>query len=362
MLSIIIPVFNEKDNIQELFLRITKTLSEIDYEMIFVDDSTDETPSIIAFISKENPRIILNHRENEKGLSTAVIKGFELASGDILSVMDGDLQHPPELLIDMFHQISNGADIVVPSRFILGGSDGGLNLFRKVISATARYIGKIFLPSLRKVSDPTGGLFMFKKEIIKNKKLNPVGWKILIEVLVMGEYKNLVEIPYTFKARHLGESKLSLKVQFQYLIHLLSLLKRSEKDRRFYVFCLIGLSGVFVDMLVFTFLGTILPLMKINFKAVLSSFIAMISNYFLNDSITWKSYNTNLYYHTSKIPPSFLRFIKYVFVSSFGVIIKSIALFLFYSRLGINQYSANLLAILFASLLNYFLSNHFVWK
>lgn len=228
MLSIVIPVYNEKKNINELAKRIENALKENRYEIIFVDDSTDETTDIIRDLVKQDSRVRLIHREGKKGLSSAVIEGFQLAKGNVLSVMDGDLQHPPEILPDMLAKINEGADVVIPSRFVKGGSDGGLNLFRKCVSGTARYMGKALFKKLRKVSDPTSGIFMFKKSVIAGKSLSDIGWKILIEVLVIGEYNNLVEIPYEFNTRNSGESKMNIAVQAQYLKHLYSLLLRTK--------------------------------------------------------------------------------------------------------------------------------------
>lgn len=228
MLSIVIPVYNEKKNINEVTKRIENALKENRYEIIFVDDSTDETTNIIRSLSKQDSRVKLIHREGKKGLSSAVIEGFKLAKGDVLSVMDGDLQHPPEILPDMLTKINEGEDVVIPSRFVKGGSDGGLNLFRKCVSGTARYMGKALFKKLRKVSDPTSGIFMFKKSVIAGKSLNGIGWKILIEVLIIGEYNKLVEIPYEFNTRNSGESKMNIAVQAQYLKHLYSLFLRTK--------------------------------------------------------------------------------------------------------------------------------------
>ncbi len=361
MLSLVIPVFNEKDNIGELIRRVEESLQDYSYEIIFVDDSDDDTPAIISQFARKDQRIKLIHRENKSGLSSAVICGFEYAEGDILAVMDGDLQHPPEMLSKMMKEIGQGADLVVPSRFIPGGSDGGLNWFRKLVSATARYIGKILIKSLRRASDHTGGMFMLRREVIKGKQLNPVGWKILMEILVMGNYQTLVEIPYAFSSRNLGQSKLNLKVQLQYLWHIITLLKRSESDRRFYVFCLVGGSGVIVDMLIFALLSYRFAGMSVNARAVISALIAMASNYTLNNLFTWKEIAAVKFdYKVFLI--NVRRFSRYLIVSSFGIFIKSITLFLLYYFLHIDKYWGNFTGIVCASFSNYFLSKFWVWK
>ncbi|MCR5108737.1 MAG: polyprenol monophosphomannose synthase [Lachnospiraceae bacterium] len=227
-LSVVIPTYNEAENVGNLVNQIDYALRGIPYEIIFVDDSRDETPEVIEKVMKENRNVRLYHRTNESGLATAVLKGFELSKGDYIAVMDADLQHPPTILRSMYAVIADGYDICVPSRFIKDGSDGGLGPYRKLVSGVARYIGKIFLPCLRKVTDPTSGLFMFKKEVIKDADLRPIGWKILIEVLAMGEYEAIVEIPYKFQARPAGESKLSSKVTIEYLKQVRELMSRSR--------------------------------------------------------------------------------------------------------------------------------------
>lgn len=225
MISIVVPTFNEKDNIQPLLDRIHAALGKIQHEVIFVDDSKDETPEVISKIAETDATVVLHHRENEKGLATAVVKGFTLAKGDFVACMDADLQHPPEVLVDMYCAMLAGAHMAIPSRFIKGGSDGGLNLWRKFVSGTARYIGKFLLPCIRKVSDPTSGLFMIRRELLEGANLNPIGWKIMIEVLAMCQVKKVLETPYVFHDREAGESKLSTKVTLEYLGQVFHLMK-----------------------------------------------------------------------------------------------------------------------------------------
>jgi len=232
LISVVIPTFNERDNVGILCERIDKALRGISYEIVFVDDSNDDTPQVIEGLRQQDSRIRLCHRENGTGLATAVIDGFGLAAGKYIAVMDADLQHPPEILRSMYAALAiEKCDFCIPSRFIRGGSDGGLNLYRKFVSGVARYIGKIALSSIRKISDPTSGLFMFRRECITNADLRPVGWKIMIEVLAMAEYGSVCEIPYTFCRREFGESKLSAKVTKEYLVQVWGLRKRELKHK-----------------------------------------------------------------------------------------------------------------------------------
>ena len=160
---------------------------------------------------------------------------FICAKGEYMACMDADLQHPPIVLKYMYKAMLSGADFCIPSRLIPGGDDGGLNWYRKFVSGTARKIGQIMLPCLRKISDPTSGLFMFKREVIEHADLQPIGWKIMVEVLAMGTYSKVVEIPYKFQQRTEGESKLSGKVTLEYLKQLKNLRKRYNKNNKYEV-------------------------------------------------------------------------------------------------------------------------------
>ncbi|MBO4374448.1 MAG: polyprenol monophosphomannose synthase [Lachnospiraceae bacterium] len=228
-LSIVVPTYNESGNVEVLSEKIGEALKGVTYDIYFIDDSTDDTPKVLEELTKKDDHVHFLHRENEKGLATAVIKGFEIADGDFLACMDADLQHPPEILRPMYAALCSGADICVPSRLIKGGSDGGLNFYRKFVSGTARWMGKILLPCLKRISDPTSGLFMFRKEMLQGADLQPVGWKIMIEVLAMTDYSLVVEIPYSFQDRASGESKLSKDATMQYIYQLFGLRKRGRK-------------------------------------------------------------------------------------------------------------------------------------
>ncbi len=230
-LSVVVPTFNEAGNVRELASQIGEALKGVEYNIWFIDDSNDDTPEVLEALCKEDVHCHYHHREGEAqtGLATAVIEGFHMADGDFLACMDADLQHPPAILRPMYAAMLSGADICIPSRLIKGGSDGGLNIVRKFVSGTARWMGKLALSSLRNISDPTSGLFMFRKEMLDGADLQPIGWKIMVEVLAMCEYRLVIEIPYEFHDRNSGESKISKKVTIQYIEQLKNLRKRSRK-------------------------------------------------------------------------------------------------------------------------------------
>lgn len=150
MLSVVVPTFNEGKNIRNLVTQIDDALKGIPYEIVFVDDSKDDTPQVIMEVAKDFPAVRMEHRTGETGLATAVLKGFSLAKGEYMACMDADLQHPPIVLKYMYKAMESGADFCIPSRLIPGGDDGGLNWYRKFVSGTARKIGQFMLPCLRR--------------------------------------------------------------------------------------------------------------------------------------------------------------------------------------------------------------------
>jgi len=351
MLSIIIPTFNERENVIKISTYINKILNDFDYELVFVDDSTDDTPDFLERLAKQDAEIKFIHRTNERGLGSAVVEGFKIANGDIFAVIDADLQHPPELLLPMFQAISLDADVVIPSRFVPGGDDGGLNYLRKLISFGARNLGKVFLKTLRPISDATSGYFMFRKKVIDGIDLKPIGWKILIEILIKGHYKKVVEIPYKFRSRTIGQSKMCFQEQWNYIKHLMILLSNNPAEGRFFLFGLIGLSGVFVNTLVYTMLVSLN--VNIIVSGTLAALVAMLSNFFLNDRYTWiEVKKINLYF----------RLTKFITTSVIGIVINIAVLASLYQFLNINYLIANLSGICFGAIWNYFINNIWTWK
>lgn len=230
MISVVVPTYNESKNIKKLVSKVDEALKGIEYEIIYVDDSTDNTPEVIREVSKEYKSVKLIHREGKRGLATALHEGFKMAKGEYIASMDGDLQHPPYVLKKLYDALENGADMAIPSRKIDGGKRSGLNWYRKLISRWAKKVGHMILPCLKNISDPTSGMFMIKREVIEGVKLEPSGWQFMVEVLAMGNYKKITEIPYEFEKRQEGKSKISVWVGFDYLKLLLGLRKRYNKN------------------------------------------------------------------------------------------------------------------------------------
>ena len=213
--SIVSPTYNERENIILLIERVSQVMSNSKYEIIVVDDnSSDGTGEIAKDLSDDYPvKIIL--RNGKFGLASAILKGFEHAKGSIIGVIDADLQHPPEYLLEFVKAIEHGGcDVAVGSRYTDGGGAEGWSRKRRLISKLAVLLAK---PLVRGVKDPMSGFFFLKRSVIEGVTLNPTGYKLGLEILVKGNYRKLKEIPYSFKPRKNGASKLNKSEIVSYL-------------------------------------------------------------------------------------------------------------------------------------------------
>jgi len=215
MISIVSPTYNESENIRLLIKRISQVMSGREYEIIVVDDnSPDGTEGVAKELSKKYPVKILV-RNGKFGLASAILTGFEHAKGNILGVIDADLQHPPEYLLEFVKAIEQrGYDVAVGSRYVNGGGIEGWSKKRLLTSKVAVLLAK---PLLRGVKDPMSGFFFLKRSVIEGVRLNPTGYKLGLEILVKGNYNKVKEIPYTFKQRKNGASKLNKAEILSYL-------------------------------------------------------------------------------------------------------------------------------------------------
>jgi dolichol-phosphate mannosyltransferase len=373
--SLVIPTFKERDNIEN----IVKILSELldnfipgDYELIVVDDdSPDRTWEVAQSLVPDYPQLRVMRRQQERGLSSAVIRGWQVARGDVLGVIDGDLQHPPEVLTQLLEKVQQGADLAVASRHVDGGGVSSWSVVRRFLSRGAQVLGLIILPGvLGRVSDPMSGYFMVKRSAIANVTLNPVGYKILLEVIGRGMVREIGEVGYVFRERTEGESKVTWKQYVDYIRHLLRLrltTGRVAKFRqkvnfplgRFLRFGLVGLSGVFVDMTVFYLLSDsatlALPLTPSKFIA---GEIAVFNNFLWNDAWTFADVSINQRGWRKRIK----RFIKFNVICLAGLLLNIIVLNLVVKFLIPNPYIANLIAIAVTTIWNFWVNLKLSWR
>lgn len=231
--SLVAPTFNEHVNIRAFLERTTAVLETQvpgHYEIIVVDDdSPDRTWEHAEAVAANLPAVRVIRRQEQRGLATAVMAGWRAARGDWLGVIDADLQHPPEVLVDLLKAMREGAELAIGSRHVRGGGVSRWNLGRRLISRSAQVLGALLLPAARRVSDPMSGLFIVRRDAIDFEALSPVGYKILLEVLVRGPVGRIAEVGYVFDERRRGQSKVTAQIYWQYLRHLARLRWRAPR-------------------------------------------------------------------------------------------------------------------------------------
>ncbi len=355
LISVIVPTYNERENVQSLVQRTSDALADRAYEMVFVDDdSPDGTAGQIATVAADYPVKVLI-RKNETGLASAVVHGLSQATGDIIVVMDADLQHPPEAIKQLLREMDGGADIAIASRYVPGGEAPGLSWLRKRMSKAAISVAHLLLPMTRSIKDPMSGFFVFDRKVVGNTELRPTGFKILLEILTMGNYEKVVQLPIVFGARSQGNSKFSLRPQIEYLKHVFSLMGRAGEMARFIKFCVVGLSGVGVNSGLLWLLTE-----KAGFFYVLSAAISIeasiISNFMFNNFFTFSD-------RRPRDVSALLRHLaRFNVVSLVGVCINLGVLWLLTSGVGIYYLASNCVGIALATLWNYLENNWWTWK
>ncbi|MFA5628669.1 MAG: glycosyltransferase family 2 protein [Dehalococcoidales bacterium] len=364
--SLIVPAYKEKDNIQPLVTRLAAALGGYNYEIVIMDDnSRDGTEELVEALAKEFPvRIIV--RRDKKGLASAVVDGFSYTKSDIIVVMDADLQHPPEVIPSVIKAIEDGADIAVGSRYIEGGGCEGWSLLRRIISKGAAFISHVFLPSTRKINDPMSGLFALKRDVLKGADLNPSGFKILLEVLMLGKWNSVVEVPFMFVTRSRGESKLNTKQQLDYLKHIFSLMRRTGELTRFIKFSIVGGTGVIVNLGLYALLtryggfspidNTSAGILSGNIALTISIETSIITNFILNNFFTFSDRNTG------GVLSFFKRLLNFNLICLIGALIQIGVTNLFAVVFGFHDIVAVLIGIIIAFLWNYLLNNFLTWK
>ncbi len=360
-LSLVLPTFNEASNIKATLHRVWGILNSVRglrFEIIVVDDnSPDGTWQLALDEAAVLPGVQVMRRTTESGLATAVIRGWQASHGRVLAVMDSDLQHPPDVLVPLVNAMRDGADLAAGSRHVEAGGVSDWSLFRRMISRTAQLIGLAILPEVvGRVADPMSGYFMLSRASIAGKLLNPTGYKILIEVLARGSLTRIREIGYVFCERKEGESKVSSTIYLQYLEHLLRLRVDLLKNSQFVRFCMVGVSGVSIDMLLLFLLSD--PSMLgwgLTQSKIVSAEVATVNNFLWNDSWTFADMEK---IGTSK----FQRFLKFNAVCLVGVVINLILINIQFNWFGVNRYLANATSIVVTAFWNYLMNKRLGWK
>ena len=366
--SLIIPTYNEGENVSAIVNILSQLLDSAipgEYELIVVDDnSPDGTWKIAQDLTPEYPQLRVMRREAEKGLSTAVIRGWQGARGKVLGVIDADLQHPPEILLQLWQEMEQGADLAVASRHVEGGGVSEWSVIRRFLSRGAQMLGLIILPEvIGRLSDPMSGYFMVRRDAIVGKYLSPVGYKILIEVTGRGAIRWIGEVGYVFRERQAGASKVTWKQYIEYIQHLLRLRFALWPVKRFLRFGIVGFSGVFVDMIVLYLLSDPSTLgWGLTRSKILASEVAIINNFLWNDAWTFADFSRQQKGWSKR----FKRFLKFNVVCLAGLILNVLLLNFFFNLVfkdvPYGRYIANFIAIALVTLWNFWFNLKLSWR
>ncbi len=290
ILTIVVPTLNERDNIKPLVALLDAALLRVNWELMFVDDdSTDDTAQYIRTLALVDPRIRCIQRIGRRGLSTACIEGVLACSAPFVAVMDADLQHDEELLPHMLEILQKGnADLVIGSRYAAGGSVGEWGGSRAWISRFGTKLARLVCK--QEISDPLSGFFMCRRDVFESavRRLSGQGFKILLDLLASSPRPlRIRELPFEFRARQYGESKLDSMVVWEYFALLADKLVGHIVPVRFALFASIGLVGLAVHIAIL-WGGFKLAAMDFGLAQSLATVAAMTSNFFLNNVLTYR--------------------------------------------------------------------------
>jgi dolichol-phosphate mannosyltransferase len=289
-LSVVVPTFNERDNVTTLYQRLEATFGATPWEVVFVDDnSPDGTWEVVRGLAQRDPRVRCIRRIGRRGLSGACIEGILASSAPFAAVIDADLQHDETQLPKMLALLQSGqADLVIGSRYIEGGSADSFNKQRAGASALATEVAKRTLGV--KVADPMSGFFMIRRDKFEQlaPELSTQGFKILLDIIATarGELRTM-EVPFTFGTRLHGESKLDSMVALDFLGLVLAKLTHDVISLRFILFGMVGSIGLVVHLTTLFIAHEILNWPFAEAQG-LGAFVAMTSNFILNNFLTYR--------------------------------------------------------------------------
>ena len=356
ILSVIIPTFNEAQNVAELVARLERVLDGVQWEAIIVDDnSPDGTSAVAKAIAVRNSRVRCLRRLGRRGLAGACLEGILSSSAPYVAVMDGDLQHDEALLPRMLKRLTDDeAGLVVGSRYVAGTAGDGFDSSRGAYSHTATGLARHLLGT--DLSDPMSGFFMVRRESVEQvaDRLSPIGFKILLDLVLTAQGRlRVVEEPYTFRSRHAGESKFDLRIGLEFIGLLLAKLTGGVVDLRFLIFALVGTTGLAVNLVA---LKIALASYLLPFPAAQSAatFAALISNFLLNNATTYRDRRL----HGLSLITGFMGFCV---IGAAGAISNVGLATWLYSEHSV-WWVAGAAGSIMGALWNYLMSSQFVWR
>ena len=356
--TIIIPTRNESENVEALMARIGSLSCPDPYEVVFIDDSEDGTADMIrAQISRVDYDVRVIHRptnERDGGLGGAVVRGIEEARGDWICVMDGDLQHPPELIPELLAEArSSGVDLVVASRYHTRGTKKNFGRMRELLSRSLIFLARFVLPGrLNGVTDPLSGFFLVRKDAARVDALQPDGFKILLEILIACPDLKVAELPLEFGARNGGRSKASMREVLRYALQLLRL-RHGGAVRRFGRFALVGATGLVVNFAFLAFSTEVLGVYYL-LSALLATQVSTLWNFALTEIWVFPDRRTR----AARIR----RLLAFYAINNAALLLRGPMLFALATGIGIHYLLANLISIGMLTIVRYVLADTWIWR
>ena len=362
--SVIVPTRNEAGNVELLLARIQNAFSGESFsgshiEVIFVDDSTDNTPETVRAVARRfsdlNVRLI--HREPEQrkdGLGGAVIAGLKAAGSDYACVMDGDLQHPPEMVPLLLRTAKEKqADLVVATRRNVRSKVTGLNLPRNLVSRGLDLLARVMFPrELHGVSDPLTGFFLVRIKALNLQSMHPQGFKILLEILVRNPKLKKEEVPFRFGPRFSGQSKASVAEVRKY-VSLLMTLRFNGQFGRFAGFAIVGASGILVNSLAL-YLGTDRFHIYYLWSAALATVASTLWNFMLTETVVYRS--------KAQSAGRMRRFGLFFVVNVLALSLRAPMIYALTSLVGIHYVVSNLISLGLLTVLRFELADNMIWS
>lgn len=362
-LAVVVPSYNERDNVGLLYERVSAALAGIPFEFIVVDDnSPDGTADVVRELSRTHSNIRIIHRIGRRGLSSAVIEGMSSTAAPYVAVIDGDLQHDETILPELYRRAVAGDDVVVGTRYAGAGSAGeGLSAAREHGSRLATRLANILTGT--PLSDPMSGFFLMHRDVFTEvaPRLSKDGFKILLDIIVSAtrfrarddRELRLSEVPYTFRARNAGESKMSPLVVIQFLGLLLSKLTHGLLPTSFLLFSMVGGTGVIVHLAVLGLAKDQIGL-PFAYAQLCATLVAMTTNFILNNELTYADKRL-------RGRRFFIGLLIFYLVCSFGTLANvSIATWVYEGNPNI--YVAGIAGAVMSVVFNYAVTRVFTWR
>jgi dolichol-phosphate mannosyltransferase len=353
--SVVLPTREEAENVAPLVARLERVLPDLPVEIIFVDDSDDETPDSIRGVTSSRA-VYLIHRpagERRGGLGGAVVAGIRAARAPFVCVMDADLQHPPELVEDLyFEALEAGSDVVVASRFCAGGSKGAFGRLRSALSRISTRAAVMLFPTrLWHVTDPMSGCFIVRRDALELDGLRPQGFKILLEILVRTPGLKVTEVPLDFGERHAGHTKASAREALRYL-GLLGRLELGQLTARFGRFSVVGATGLVVNTLLLAALSGVIGIYYA-LAAVLATQGSTLWNLVLTER--WVFAGRDHKHSTGRRAAAFFA------MNNLALVLRIPLLVFLTSTLGVNYLVSNILSLVALVVVRFGVADVWIW-